>query len=221
MVPGDTLSGLASRYGVTVEELAELNRIANPNLIFVGDTLQIPDSGADGTGTGTPATTVPPIPPAVSVPPQPPATSVPPLPPALPGAPTVTPPPPPPIPDSPGVPATTQAPTTTAVPTNAATTVPPNPTPPTTQPVVTAVSPNPPTTETSDASHDRPCRQPSHRLLSRLFRSCLSPRRLPRLRLHLIRKMLTATDKTTTPNSPKACNQWWYGRPTRFARATG
>ena len=125
VVPGDTLSGLASRYGVTVEELAELNRIANPNLIFVGDTLRIPDSGADG--TGTPATTVP----AATVP----AATVPIF------VPTVTPPPPPPIPGSPADngPATTQAPTTTAVPTPT--------TPPTTQPVVTAVSPNPPTTE--------------------------------------------------------------------------
>ena len=131
VVPGDTLSGLASRYGVTVEELAELNRIANPNLIFVGDTLRIPDSGADG--TGTPATTVPPIPPGSSGPSPSstiaPATTVPIF------VPTVTPPPPPPIPGSPADngPATTAPPTPT--------------TPPTTQPVVTAVSPNPPTTE--------------------------------------------------------------------------
>ena len=144
MVPGDTLSGLASRYGVTVEELAELNRIANPNLIFVGDTLRIPDSGADG--TGTPATTVPPIPPGSSGPSPSstiaPATTVPIF------VPTVTPPPPPPIPGSPAGPATTQAPATTAAPTTPATTAPPTPTtPPTTQPVVTAVSPNPPTRE--------------------------------------------------------------------------
>ena len=128
------MSGLASRYGVTVEELAELNRIANPNLIFVGDTLQIPDSGADG--TGTPATTVPPIQPGSSGPSPSstiaPATTVPIF------VPTVTPPPPPPIPGSPAGPATTHAPATTAL---------PNPTPPTTQPVVTAVSPNPPTRE--------------------------------------------------------------------------
>lgn len=44
VAPGDTLSALASRYGATVEELAEINRIADPNLIFVGDALQIPDA---------------------------------------------------------------------------------------------------------------------------------------------------------------------------------
>lgn len=157
VVPGDTLSGLASRYGVTVEELAELNRIANPNLIFVGDTLQIPDSGADGTGTGTPATTVPTIPPGSSAPSPTstiaPATTVPIF------VPTVTPPPPPPIPGSPNGPATTQAPTTTAPPTPT--------TPPTTQPVVTAVSPNPPTTEppasptTAPATTQPPAPQPT------------------------------------------------------------
>ena len=152
VVPGDTLSGLASRYGVTVEELAELNRIANPNLIFVGDTLQIPDSGADGTGTGTPATTVPTIPPGSSAPTVP-ATTVPIF------VPTVTPPPPPPIPGSPNGPATTQAPTTTAPPTPT--------TPPTTQPVVTAVSPNPPSTEpptpptTAPATTQPPAPQPT------------------------------------------------------------
>lgn len=136
--PGDTLSALASRYGVTVEELAEVNRIANPNLIFVGDTLQIPDSEEGATGTtGVTATSVPPMPPAISVPP-PPSTSAPVGAPTVPiNAPTVTPPPPPPIPGSSATdgPATTQAPPATVAST------------PTTQPVVTAVSPNPPTTE--------------------------------------------------------------------------
>ena len=142
--PGDTLSALASRYGVTVEELAEVNRITNPNLIFVGDTLRIPDSGEGDTGTaGTTATSVPPMPPVISVPP-PPSADAPVNAPTVPmNAPTVTPPPPPPIPGSPAAdgPATTQAPPTTVAPPS--TTAPP---PPTTQPVA-AVSPNPPTTE--------------------------------------------------------------------------
>jgi LysM repeat protein len=38
---GDTLSELALSYGVTVEELAELNNIANPDLIIVDDNLLI------------------------------------------------------------------------------------------------------------------------------------------------------------------------------------
>ena len=39
---GDTLWGLANLYGVTVDALAQLNRIADPNLIFVDQLLQIP-----------------------------------------------------------------------------------------------------------------------------------------------------------------------------------
>lgn len=58
--PGDTLSALASQYGVTVEELAEINYISDPNLIYVGATLRIPDSGREG---ATPAT----VPPADTV----------------------------------------------------------------------------------------------------------------------------------------------------------
>ena len=58
--PGDTLSALALQYGVTVEELAEINYISNPNLIYVGATLRIPDSGREG---ATPAT----VPPADTV----------------------------------------------------------------------------------------------------------------------------------------------------------
>lgn len=38
---GDTLSGIAKQYGTTVEELAKLNNIKNPNLINTGNTLII------------------------------------------------------------------------------------------------------------------------------------------------------------------------------------
>ena len=34
--PGDTLSDLAERYGVTVDVLAAANGLADPNLIYVG-----------------------------------------------------------------------------------------------------------------------------------------------------------------------------------------
>lgn len=39
---GDTLSDLAIEYGTTVDRLVELNNIANPNLIFAGNTLLVP-----------------------------------------------------------------------------------------------------------------------------------------------------------------------------------
>lgn len=38
---GDTLSGIASRYGTTVAALASANGIANPNLIYVGQRIVI------------------------------------------------------------------------------------------------------------------------------------------------------------------------------------
>lgn len=46
---GDTLSGIAKNYGTTVEELVSINQIANPDLIYVGQILQIP-KGQNGTG---------------------------------------------------------------------------------------------------------------------------------------------------------------------------
>lgn len=39
---GDTLSGIASKYGTTYQKLAEYNNIANPNLIKVGQQIRIP-----------------------------------------------------------------------------------------------------------------------------------------------------------------------------------
>ena len=42
---GDTLSGIAARFGTTVAELVSLNNISNPNLIYVGQVLKIPSSG--------------------------------------------------------------------------------------------------------------------------------------------------------------------------------
>ncbi|NLH07275.1 MAG: LysM peptidoglycan-binding domain-containing protein, partial [Chloroflexi bacterium] len=40
--PGETLSGIALRYGVTVQQIAAVNNIVNPSLIFVGQRLIIP-----------------------------------------------------------------------------------------------------------------------------------------------------------------------------------
>ena len=39
---GDTLSGLAIKYNTTVEFLAKINNIKNPNLIYAGDKLLVP-----------------------------------------------------------------------------------------------------------------------------------------------------------------------------------
>lgn len=58
--PGDTLSGLAVRFNTTVAALAQLNGIVNPNLIFAGFRIRVPDSG------------VPPLPTAIVLPTLPP-----------------------------------------------------------------------------------------------------------------------------------------------------
>lgn len=39
---GETLSGIARKYGTTVEELVSSNGIKNKNLIYVGQVLNIP-----------------------------------------------------------------------------------------------------------------------------------------------------------------------------------
>lgn len=46
--PGDTLSGIAARFGTTVSELASLNGISDPNLIYAGSTLKVPEGGSSG-----------------------------------------------------------------------------------------------------------------------------------------------------------------------------
>jgi len=54
VVAGDTLSGIARVYAVTVDALAQLNRIPNPNLIFPGQIIDIPGlSGGDDNSSGT------------------------------------------------------------------------------------------------------------------------------------------------------------------------
>ncbi|WP_063695709.1 LysM peptidoglycan-binding domain-containing protein [Amycolatopsis orientalis] len=46
--PGDTLSGIAVRFGTTVSVLTALNAISNPNLIRVGQVLRLTGSPASG-----------------------------------------------------------------------------------------------------------------------------------------------------------------------------
>ena len=38
---GDTLSGIALKYGTTYQHLAQINGIANPNLIYPGQKIRI------------------------------------------------------------------------------------------------------------------------------------------------------------------------------------
>lgn len=42
--PGDTLAKLAQRFSVSLDELASLNKIANPDRISVGQSLTLPDT---------------------------------------------------------------------------------------------------------------------------------------------------------------------------------
>jgi putative chitinase len=56
---GDTLSGLAQRYGTSVDALAKANNISNPDLIIAGKELTIPD-GFDRPAAGArPSTGMP------------------------------------------------------------------------------------------------------------------------------------------------------------------
>lgn len=50
--PGETLSGIAARYGVSVDALASVNGIADPDRIRHGATLDVPDPGARSGGAG-------------------------------------------------------------------------------------------------------------------------------------------------------------------------
>jgi LysM repeat protein len=54
VAPGDTLNRIATRYNTTVAALLALNNLANPSLIFSGQTLIIP---AEGSTVVTPAPT--------------------------------------------------------------------------------------------------------------------------------------------------------------------
>ena len=59
---GDTLSGIASKYGTTYQKLAEYNGIKNPNVITVGQKIKIPVVKTETkpvTPTPTPAPTTP------------------------------------------------------------------------------------------------------------------------------------------------------------------
>lgn len=46
--PGDTLSGIAQRFGTSVRTLAELNGISDPDKIYAGNTIHVPENGSSG-----------------------------------------------------------------------------------------------------------------------------------------------------------------------------
>ena len=45
--PGDTLSGIAARYGTTYQSLAAINNIADPNRIYPGQEIVIEGAAAE------------------------------------------------------------------------------------------------------------------------------------------------------------------------------
>ena len=44
---GDTLSGIAAKFGTSYQTLASLNGISNPNLIHIGQVLQVTGSASN------------------------------------------------------------------------------------------------------------------------------------------------------------------------------
>jgi LysM repeat protein len=52
---GDTLAKIATRFGVTVKQLTDLNDIKNPNMIVVGQKLRIPGTGSAPAATSAPS----------------------------------------------------------------------------------------------------------------------------------------------------------------------
>lgn len=46
VVAGDTLSGIAARFGTTAAALASANNIANPDVIYAGQVITVPSGGA-------------------------------------------------------------------------------------------------------------------------------------------------------------------------------
>jgi N-acetylmuramoyl-L-alanine amidase len=54
---GETLSEIASHYHTTVAALAAANGITNPNLVYSGAVLQLPDAGPSSTGGAQSTTT--------------------------------------------------------------------------------------------------------------------------------------------------------------------
>ncbi|GAB4161258.1 MAG: hypothetical protein Fur0021_34230 [Candidatus Promineifilaceae bacterium] len=54
--PGDTLASISRRFNVSIDALVQTNRILNPNLIYAGQTLTIPDAGSPPPAPAPPPT---------------------------------------------------------------------------------------------------------------------------------------------------------------------
>ena len=52
VVAGDTLSGIATRFGTTVSALTRANNLKNPNVIVIGTRLRVPSGGSSGARQG-------------------------------------------------------------------------------------------------------------------------------------------------------------------------
>lgn len=72
--PGDTLSGIAASHGVAEQALETANpQIANPNLIYAGQVINLPGGGSSSVG----AVSTPTAPPAPAAAPQQPSAPAP------------------------------------------------------------------------------------------------------------------------------------------------
>lgn len=58
--PGDTLTGIAARFGTSVGALAHANRISNPSYVRAGALLRVPTARRDGSRSHAPGATMPP-----------------------------------------------------------------------------------------------------------------------------------------------------------------
>lgn len=67
VVKGDTLSGIAKRYGTTYQKLAAYNGIANPSLIRVGQKIKIPQTEQTSAPSAPTPTPTPEPAPAIKV----------------------------------------------------------------------------------------------------------------------------------------------------------
>jgi LysM repeat protein len=68
VMPGETLGGIARRFGITVQELMSANGISDPRKVRAGQTLKIPGFKAAGAAAPAPAATPPPAPPPAPAP---------------------------------------------------------------------------------------------------------------------------------------------------------
>jgi LysM repeat protein len=55
VLPGDTLTDVAARHGVSIAAIVEANDLSSPNLIVIGSTLVIPAGDDSSSGVGLPS----------------------------------------------------------------------------------------------------------------------------------------------------------------------